>query len=68
MTPIILSDDQLKAVRAARDAVALHDADGNLIGYLSPPPSPEVIAEAKRRLHSGGPWLSTKEVIDLHGL
>ncbi len=64
MTQIVLNDDQLNAVRAAKDAVALRDAQGNLIGYISPPPSQEVIAEAKRRLHSSGPWFSTKEVLE----
>ena len=55
--------DQLKAIRAATGAVAFHDADGNLLGYLSPPLSTKTIAEAKRRLQSDGPWLSTKEVL-----
>ena len=64
MTQIVLNDDQLKAVLAAKDAVALRDTEGNLIGYISPPPSQEEIAEAKRRLYSSGPWFSTKEVLE----
>ena len=64
MTQIVVNDDQLKAIRAATGAVALRDADGNLLGYLSPPLSAEAIAEAKRRLQSDGPWLSTKEVLE----
>jgi hypothetical protein len=64
MSQIILSDEQLKAVRAATDAIAIRDQEGHLIGYVARPPSPEEISEAKRRLQSNGPWYSTAEVLD----
>jgi len=47
MTQIILSDDQARVVHAARDAVEIRDQQGNLLGYVSPPPSDVEIAEAR---------------------
>ena len=64
MTQIILSDDQARALQAATDAVEIRDPQGNLLGYLSPPPSEAEIAEAKRRLESDGPWYTTERVMD----
>ena len=64
MTQIILSDDQARVVHAARDAVEIRDQQGNLLGYVSPPPSDVEIAEAKRRLKSDGPWYTTEQVTD----
>jgi len=64
MTQIILSDDQTRTVQAATGAVEVRDARGNLLGYMSPPPSDEEIAVAKRRLESEGPWYTTEQVLD----
>ena len=64
MTQIVLSDDQARAVQAATDAVEIRDQRGNLLGYVSPPPSGVEIAEAKRRLESDGPWHTTEQVMD----
>ena len=63
MTQIVLSDDQAKAVQAAVGAVEVRDRHGNLLGYVSPPPSDAEIAEARRRLESDGPWYSTEQVM-----
>jgi len=64
MTQIILSDDQANAVQAATDTVEIRDRHGNLLGYVSPPPSDAEIAEARRRLQSAGPWYTTEQVLD----
>ena len=64
MAQIILSDDQARAVENATDAVEIRDQHGNLLGYVSPPPSNAEIAEARRRLDSDGPWYTTQQVVD----
>ena len=64
MTQIVLSDDQAKAVQGAAGVVELRDRHGNLLGYVSPPPSDAEITEARRRLESDGPWYTTEQVTD----
>ncbi len=61
---IVLSDDQASAVQAATGIVEIRDRRGSLLGYVSPPPADAEIAEAKRRLQSDGPWLTTEQVMD----
>ena len=63
MTQIVLSDDQAKAVQTATGVVEVRDRQGNLLGYVSPPPSDAEIAEARRRLESDGPWYTTEQVM-----
>ena len=63
MMQIVLSDDQAKAVQAATGVVEVRDRQGNLLGYVSPPPSDAEIAEASRRLKSDGPWYTTEQVM-----
>ena len=64
MTRIVLSDDQARAVQAAAGVVEVRDGRGNLLGYVSPPPSDAEITAARRRLESDGPWYTTREVMD----
>jgi len=64
MTRIVLSDDQTRALQAATDGVEICDRHGNLLGYVSPPPSDAEIADARRRLQSDGPWHTTEQVMD----
>jgi len=64
MIQIILNDDQLKAVQDAAGSVELRDQRGRIVGYVSRPPSATVIAEARRRLDSEGPWYTTQQVLD----
>ena len=64
MAQIILNDDQLKAVHGATETIELRDQQGNLLGYVSRPPNGDVMAEAKRRSKSEGPWYTTKEVTE----
>lgn len=65
MTRVILNDDQARAVRGASDTVELLDQSGVLIGYVAQQAqsSPEEIAEARRRMNSDGPWLTTRELL-----
>ena len=44
--------------------VEVRDQRGNLLGYVSVPPSDAEIAEAKRRLESDGPWHTTEQVTE----
>lgn len=64
MTHIVLSDDQVRAVKSAPGAVELRDEQGNLLGYVARPTSRDRTAEAKRRLNSEGPWHSTDQVLE----
>jgi hypothetical protein len=64
MTQIVLSDDQARAVQAATNAVEIRDGRGYLLGYVAPPPDDAEVADARRRLASGGPWYTTQQVMD----
>jgi hypothetical protein len=50
MTQIVLDDHQAETLQAATGVVEVRDQHGNLLGYLSRPPSDAEIAEARRRL------------------
>jgi hypothetical protein len=63
MIRIILNDEQAKAAQQSSETVELLDQHGRLVGYVSRPPQESVIAEAKRRLNSDGPWHTTPQVI-----
>jgi hypothetical protein len=64
MSQIVLSDDQARTVRTATGPIEVRDRQGDLLGYVSPPPSDAEVAEARRRLVSNGPWYTTGQVID----
>jgi hypothetical protein len=64
MIQITLNEDQATMVQKAAGTVELRDPKGRLVGYVSQPPSDRVIAEAKQRLHSNGPWYTTQQVVD----
>ena len=63
MTRIILSADQAIVLHTTSDIVELCDPEGTVVGYVSRPFGQADIDEANRRLASGGPWYTTKEVI-----
>lgn len=63
MIRITLNDEQAKAAQQSTEVVELLDQRGQLVGYVSRPPQASVIAEAKRRLNSDGPWYTTPQVI-----
>jgi len=73
MTQIVLSPDQAAVVASAKEPVRVCLPDGSIAGWLSSSirltprpgdPTPEEIAEIKRRMTSPGPRYSTKEVLD----
>ena len=63
MSQIILNGDQVRTLEAATNTVEIRDIDGRLLGYVSPVPTAAVIAEAKRRAASSGPWRTSEEVM-----
>ncbi|MEK6261206.1 MAG: hypothetical protein AABP62_21610 [Planctomycetota bacterium] len=64
MTVIVLNDEQVKALNESAGDVELQDASGHSLGVVSHSFTAEEIAEAKRRARSGGPWLTTKELLE----
>ena len=71
MTQLIFNDEQVETVRQATERLEVRDRGGNLVAYLAKQPgfSPTEIAEAKRRMSSGGPWRTTQQVLArLHAL
>ena len=65
MIQIILNDAQVQAVkRASGGAIELRDEAGALLGFVAPPIEEKVIAEARRRANSAGPWFTTSQVVD----
>ena len=63
MTVIVLNDEQVQALNQSAGDVELQDATGHSLGIVTHSFTPEEIAEAKRRARSGGPWLTTKELL-----
>ena len=64
MTVIVLNEEQVQALNASAGDVELQDATGHSLGIVSHSFTAEEIAEAKRRARSGGPWLTTKELLE----
>jgi hypothetical protein len=62
MTRIVLTDEQAKVVAAATEPVPVCDARGNVLGFVSRFWTEEDIAEAKKRLASDAPRLTTAEL------
>jgi hypothetical protein len=63
MTRIVLTDEQTKVVASATKPVPVCDARGNVLGFVNPAWSDEDIAEAKKRLASNAPRLTTAEIL-----
>ena len=68
MTVIVLNDEQVQALNESVGDIELQDATGHSLGIIAHRAThsftPEEIAESKRRAHSGGPWLTTKELLE----
>ena len=64
MTVIVLNDEQVHALNESTGDVELQDAKGHSLGIVTHSFTPEEIAEAKRRARSGGPCLTTKELLE----
>ena len=62
MPEIILTEEQTRVIGGRPVPVVVKDATGRVLGQLDPPPSPEWIAEMKRRAASPGPWYPGKAV------
>jgi hypothetical protein len=63
MTRIVLTDEQAKVVNEATTPVAVCDASGTVLGFLSPAWTEADIAEAKKRLATDSPRLTTADVL-----
>jgi hypothetical protein len=74
MTQIVLTAEQDGLLEAACEPVPVCRPDGSVAGFVSPRKkvitpkepmfTPEEIAEAERRMHSSGPWYTTKQVLE----
>ena len=63
MPELILTDEQVRAFPKTPIPVTVKDSQGRVIGHLEPVPSPEWIAEMKRRSAAPGPRYSSKAVV-----
>jgi len=62
MPEIILTEEQAKVLRGATGPIVAKDQAGNLVGRIQPSPTPEFIAELKRRANAPGPRYSGKQI------
>ena len=62
MKEVILSEEQAKIVSEAFGPVTVRDANGNVLGHIDPPLTPQMIAELKRRAKSPGPRYTGAQV------
>ncbi len=63
MTPIVLTDEQARAVERAKGPIPVCDTKGNVLGHVEPLGfSPEEIAELKRRAASPEPRYTSEQV------
>ncbi len=63
MTQLILNDEQARILSQALEPVELLDNKGNVLRTVPPIWTAEDIAEAKRRIASGQPGLTTAQVL-----
>ncbi len=73
MTQITLTPEQAATIAGSDGLVALRRPDGTYVGWISPntkfiipnecPFTPEEIAAAEHEAGSGGPWHTTREVM-----
>jgi hypothetical protein len=63
MAYITIDEQQAQMVRETSETIEVRDHEGNRLGYVSRNFTPEEIAEAKRRLVSGGPSYTTQQVL-----
>ncbi len=59
---LILTEEQAKIVAQALGPVAVRDSNGKVLGHIEPKPTPEMIAELKRRAASPGPFYTGEQV------
>jgi len=64
MIRIVLDEKQAAVLASAREAVAVCDAAGKVLGYVELVFSSEDVTEAKRRAATPGKWHTTEEVLE----
>lgn len=62
MVRITLTDEQIRRIQQAHEAVQLCDPKGNVLCTVQYEFTPEFIAELKRRAGSPGPWFTGEQV------
>ncbi len=62
MPELVLTEEQTKQLSTTVVRVEVKDAYGRVIGHVDPLPSPEYIAEMKRRAAAPGPRYSSAAV------
>lgn len=62
MNDLVLTDEQARIVTLAAGPIAVRDAQGNVLGQFEPRPTPEMIAELKRRARAAGPRYTGAQV------
>jgi hypothetical protein len=63
VTRIVLTAEQARAVIEATSPIAVCDAGGTVLGFLNPAWTEADIAEAKKRLATDSPRLSTADIL-----
>ena len=61
---IVIDDQQAKIIAEATDWVEIRDRNGRHLGYVAHGFTEEDLAVARRRLASGEPRRTTREVLD----
>jgi len=66
MSHIVVDEQQAAIIARAGRSVQVLDPKGNIVGYVTPVPSPEEIARAKksRDQGAGGPVYTTQQVLE----
>jgi len=67
MPELVLTDEQIRSFPKAPIPMTVKDAQGRVVGHLEPVPSPEWLAEMKRRAATQGPGFTpehTKAMFD----
>jgi hypothetical protein len=62
MSYIVLTDEQARILREAKDLVELRDPRGDVLARLLGPTQAEIVVESKRRLASGSPCYPMADV------
>ncbi len=66
MPHIVVDEQQAAIIAQAGRSVQVLDPNGNIVGYVTPVPSPDEIARAKKSLDegAGGPVYTTQQVLE----
>jgi hypothetical protein len=67
MRDIVVSDELCRAIAEAGGEVRLVTAQGEVLGRFEPELTPEELTEIRRRMASGEPRYTTRQVLDRLG-